>query len=106
MGEREQTAAVEVAYATPDEQRIVTLPLEPGMTAAQAVERSGLADAFPQIRQRKLVLGIFGAEVEPGRRLRAGDRVEICRPLHADPRVLRRSLAASGKVMGSDGGTQ
>jgi putative ubiquitin-RnfH superfamily antitoxin RatB of RatAB toxin-antitoxin module len=92
--------AVEVVYATALEQRIVTLPFTPGMSAAQAVELSGLHEIFPEIRRNAYVLGIFGTRIEPDQALRPGDRVEICRPLDVDPRVMRRTLAASGKVMG------
>lgn len=100
MAESPIAPSVEVVYATPDEQRIVSVPLEPGMTAERAVELSGLADVFPEIRVHALVLGIFGSRVAPDQRLRAGDRVEICRPLRVDPRTMRRILLASGKVMG------
>ncbi|HEX6995393.1 MAG TPA: RnfH family protein [Gammaproteobacteria bacterium] len=94
---------VEVVYATPDEQRIVTLPFSPGMTALRAVEASGLLDAFPEINARPLVLGVYGEPVEPDRPLAPGDRVEICRPLLRDPRTLRRELLKQGQVMGLAG---
>jgi putative ubiquitin-RnfH superfamily antitoxin RatB of RatAB toxin-antitoxin module len=97
--------AVEVVYALPDEQRIVTVPLEPGLTAAQAVERSGLAEEFPEIRARELVLGLYGHAIEPSRVLAPNDRVQICRPLERDPRELRRELLKHGLVMGSPAGT-
>ena len=87
---------VEVVYALPDRQRVVMLelPVE-GLTAAQAVERSGLLREFPQIAEHPLVLGIYGAVCAPDHALRAGDRVEILRPLRHDPRELRRERAAA-----------
>ena len=85
---------VEVVYALPDRQRIVTLALpETGLTAQAAVERSGLLDEFPNLRDRPLVLGIYGTVCLPDRPLRDRDRVEIYRPLQVDPRTQRRERA-------------
>ena len=86
---------VEVVYALPDRQRVVTLALpETGLTAQAAVERSGLLDEFPNLRDRPLVLGIYGTVCLPDRPLRDRDRVEIYRPLQVDPRTQRRERAA------------
>jgi len=87
--------AVEVVYALPDEQRIVSVALTPGLTAGDAVRRSGLLEAFPEI-ERPLVLGLFGEPIGEDRLLVAGDRVEISRPLARDPRDLRRERVAQG----------
>jgi putative ubiquitin-RnfH superfamily antitoxin RatB of RatAB toxin-antitoxin module len=85
--------AVEVVYATSEEQRVVRVAFAPGLTAEQAVRRSGLLEAFPDVAARPLVLGVFGLRVELRHRLSPGDRVEICRPLLRDPRDRRRELA-------------
>ena len=88
-------ATIEVVYALPERQRVVRLVLPAtGLTAAAAVEQSGLLDAFPELRERPLVLGIFGTICAPERILRDQDRVEIYRPLRVDPRVQRRERAA------------
>lgn len=101
MGEVERDSdSVEVVYAKPGVQRIVVLPRTEGLTAEEAVRRSGLLEAFPEIATRALVLGIFGQRVEPDRVLAEGDRVEICRPLLRDPRELRRELSSRGEVIG------
>ena len=93
-----QAARVEVAYALPDRQRVVTLELPvDGLTAGQAVQRSGLLEEFPQIAEHALALAVFGVVCEPERPLRAGDRVEILRPLLHDPRALRRERAAAAR---------
>jgi len=94
---------VQVAHALPDRQRIVTLPLRDGMTVMEAVVESGLLEEFPQLAARPLALGIFGQVVESSRLLEPGDRVEIYRPLKADPREMRRRLAAQGRTMGRGG---
>ena len=98
-----EARTVEVVYATPDDQRFVTLEYAPGLTARAAVEASGLLAAFPEIASRPLVLGIFGEAVDGDRLLSPGDRVEICRPLLRDPRTLRRELLQHGQVMGVGG---
>jgi uncharacterized protein len=88
-------AQVEVVYALPDRQRVVTLALpEAGLTAQAAVEHSGLLDEFPELRDRPLVLGIYGTVCAPDRPLRDRDRVEVYRPLRVDPRAQRRERAA------------
>jgi putative ubiquitin-RnfH superfamily antitoxin RatB of RatAB toxin-antitoxin module len=93
-----QAARVEVAYALPDRQRVVALDLPvDGLTAGQAVQRSGLLEEFPQIAAQALALAVFGVVCEPERPLRAGDRVEILRPLRHDPRALRRERAAAAR---------
>jgi len=99
MAEHEATT-VEVIYALPQQQRIVSVPLSEGMTAGEAVIASGLIAEYPEIEAKPLVLGLFGLEIEPDHRLRAGDRVEICRPLVQDPREMRRHVIEAGRVMG------
>ena len=99
--ETREHSIVEVVYATPDEQRIVRLDHSSGMTARDAVEKSGLLEAFPEITARPLVLGVYGEHVDGDRPLAPGDRVEICRPLLRDPRALRRELLKQGQVMGT-----
>lgn len=94
---------VQVAHALPDRQRIVTVALRDGMTAMEAVVESGLLEEFPQLAARPLALGIFGHVVDGSRLLEPGDRVEIYRPLKADPRETRRRLAAQGRTMGRGG---
>lgn len=96
----ESSFKVQVLFAMPDEQHIVEVAFEPGMTAALAVDRSGLAEQFPTLAETDLVLGVWGVAVEPGQLLEPGDRVEISRPLQADPRDMRRELISDGRVMG------
>lgn len=84
---------VEVAYALRDRQALLDLTLEQGATAREAVERSGILRRFPEINLARVTLGIFGAIVSPDARLRDGDRVEIYRPLMADPKQMRRRRA-------------
>jgi putative ubiquitin-RnfH superfamily antitoxin RatB of RatAB toxin-antitoxin module len=86
---------VEVAYATPEKQLIVALEVAPGTTARQAVLASGIAAQFPGLDAATVKLGIFGKAVADDALLRAQDRVELYRPLLADPKEVRRRRAAS-----------
>jgi len=90
---------VEVVYALPDRQSVVTVPLpESGLTALDAVERSGLLERFPELRDQALVLGVYGAVCAPDRLLRDRDRVEIYRPLKVDPRAQRKQRAVANPL--------
>jgi hypothetical protein len=83
---------VEVAYATPRQQLLIGLRLPQGTTVAEAIERSGMRARFRQIGPEPPV-GIFGRKVGLEQQLRPGDRVEIYRPLMADPKEVRRQKA-------------
>jgi putative ubiquitin-RnfH superfamily antitoxin RatB of RatAB toxin-antitoxin module len=88
---------VEVCYAKPEVQAMVALTLPAGTTARQALEQSGLLQRFPEIQVASAVFGIQGKRVEPGRVLEEGDRLEILRPLTADPKETRRRRAEQMK---------
>jgi len=95
---------VEVAYATPEAQTIIELEVPAGATAEEAARLSGIEEQFPEIQLGKNRMGIFGRLVKATQKLASGDRVEIYRPLIADPKVVRRELAALGKTMGKTTG--
>lgn len=92
---------VEVVYALPDAQSVVGVDYVRGMTALEAVQRSRLIDRHPELSEAALVLGCFGRRISLEHALRPGDRVEICRPLHADPREKRKQLSREGRVIGA-----
>ena len=92
-----ETIKVEVAYALPDKQAIVAVDVSPGTTALEAARLSGITDKFEGIDLENAKLGIFGAVVAPGQVLAEGDRVEIYRPLIADPKEVRKARAARAK---------
>lgn len=87
-----ETIDVEVVYALPGCQPLVSLRLPPGSSALQAVERSGLIERCG-LDPENLRLGVFGRRCRPDARLADGDRVEIYRPLIIDPKQRRRRLA-------------
>lgn len=88
---------VEVAYALPDKQAIIELEVAEGTTALEAARQSGITERFEGIDLDNAKLGIFGKVVSPKQVLRAGDRVEIYRPLQADPKEVRKERAARAK---------
>lgn len=98
--EKAEFLTVEVAYATPEQQLIVPVEVPVGTTAAEAVRLSGIEEHFPEIDLELNRIGIFGKKIKGDRELLAGDRVEIYRPLKADPKVVRRELAKLGKTIG------
>ncbi len=91
---------VEVVYALPERQWQVTLEVPAGATAQDAIASSGLLAVHPALATGPLRLGLFGRIVAPDQALREGDRVEVLRPLAADPKEVRRKLAAQGRAMG------
>jgi putative ubiquitin-RnfH superfamily antitoxin RatB of RatAB toxin-antitoxin module len=92
---------VEVAYALEKKQTLLELEVSEGTTLKQAVELSGIIDTYPQIDLTKDKTGIFGKIAKLDTILREKDRVEIYRPLIADPKQVRKERAAKGKVMRS-----
>jgi len=90
---------VEVCYALPDKQVLVPLVLAEGATLQQALEASGLLEKHPEIDLQKNKFGIFAKLSKLDTVLRDRDRVEIYRPLIADPKEVRKQRAAEGKVM-------
>lgn len=95
-----RTIAVEVAYATPERQLIKSLDVAPGSTVHEVILLSGLLEAFPEIDLHRNPVGIFSEIVTLTRVVSDRDRVEIYRALAADPKIVRRELAALGRVMG------
>lgn len=89
----EQNIRVEVVYATPDRQELVSLEMCAGSTLADAIAESGLAEIFDNFEVDPSRVGIFGQKSTLDRVLRDGDRVEIYRPLIADPKEVRRQRA-------------
>ncbi|WP_332768034.1 RnfH family protein [Pseudomonas koreensis] len=85
---------IEVVYAAVDRQVLRSLNVPEGMTVRAAVQASGIAADFPELKLDECPLGIFGKAVADTRVIQAGDRIEIYRPLLADPKEVRRLRAA------------
>jgi putative ubiquitin-RnfH superfamily antitoxin RatB of RatAB toxin-antitoxin module len=84
---------IEVVYALPKRQVVIVLEVEEGATILTAIERSGILQQFPEVDPRRDGVGVFGKRVTLDTSLREGDRVEIYRPLIADPKAARRERA-------------
>ncbi len=104
MTDQSDLITVEVAYALPDKQKIVELTVPRGTTARQAVDQSGIETHFPDLDTREAPMGIFGQALgakgmPPPEEyaLEPGDRVEIYRPLIADPKAVRKQRAEKPK---------
>lgn len=87
---------VEVAYARPDEQSIFSLEVPPETTIEQTIRQSGILEHYPEICLENQDVGVFGKLKRLSDTLRNGDRVEIYRPLKADPKQSRRKRASRG----------
>ncbi|WP_075181549.1 RnfH family protein [Pantoea sp. 1.19] len=84
---------VEVAYALPEKQYLQTVTLAAGSSVEQAIAASGILQLRPEIDLTQNKVGIFSRPVKLGDDVHDGDRVEIYRPLIADPKELRRLRA-------------
>ena len=83
----------QVAYATPARQEVIDVTLPAGATIEDAIRRSGILERFPEIDLSRNRVGIYGEAARLQDPVRDGDRVEIYRPLIADPKEIRRARA-------------
>jgi putative ubiquitin-RnfH superfamily antitoxin RatB of RatAB toxin-antitoxin module len=95
---------IEVVYALPAEQLLLKSEVPKGATIADALKLSGILNKHPEIDLEKGKFGIFGKLSKTDTVLREQDRIEIYRPLIADPKEVRRRRAEEGKVMKKGGG--
>ena len=84
---------IEIAYALPDEQVILSLEVDEDCTVEEAINRSAILDTYPQIDLTTDKVGIFGKMCKLNSSLRNKDRIEIYRKLIADPKESRRQKA-------------
>lgn len=101
----QENILVEVAYASHERQKMIVVKLPAGSTAEEAISKSGILAEFPEIDLAVNKVGIFSKACKLDTVLRDKDRIEIYRPLIADPKEVRRQRAAEGKVMKKGGGT-
>jgi len=103
--ENAETIPVEVAYALSDRQIVLALDVVADATVAEVITQSGILEQFSEIDLEKNKVGVFGKLGKLTDTLHAGDRVEIYRPLIADPKKVRKQRAAQGKVMKKGAGS-
>lgn len=97
MGEQ---IAIEVAFALPKRQMLLSLQVPVGSTIKQAIESSGMLATFPEIDLTVNKVGIWSRTAKLDEVVNAGDRIEIYRPLVADPKDMRRRRAEKAKDEG------
>lgn len=84
---------VEVAYAAPKCQRIVSVEIEADSTIEAAIQRSGILTLFPEVDLSRHKVGVFSRSRQLSDGVKDGDRIEIYRPLLIDPKEARRAKA-------------
>lgn len=94
-----ETINIEVVYARSERQEVASISLPAGSTVAQAIDASGLLARHPEIDLTRSKFGIYAKLAKAETALRDRDRVEIYRPLIADPKEVRKQRAAEGKAM-------
>lgn len=99
----ERTIEVEIIYALRERQHVERVTVAAGSTAREAILLSTLLERFPEIDLNTNGIGIYSRLIGPDDLIEDGDRVEIYRPLEADPKAVRRRLAGEGKTMGRSG---
>tara|TARA_Y100000741_G_scaffold356594_1_gene333420 strand:+ start:1244 stop:1540 length:297 start_codon:yes stop_codon:yes gene_type:complete len=90
---------VEVAYALAEKQSLISLEVKEGSTLKEAIDASGILKQYKQIDLSKDRVGIFSKFATLDTVLREKDRVEIYRPLKADPKKIRKERAAQSKAI-------
>lgn len=85
---------IEVAYAKPEKQIIISIDVEDNCIIEDAIKQSEILNQFPEIDLENNKVGVFGKAAKLTDTLRENDRVEIYRPLIADPKESRRARAA------------
>lgn len=99
-----ESLSIEIAFALSHRQELVHVQLPIGSTVQQAIEASGLLQKYAEIDLTKNKVGVFGKLTKLDAPLRDRDRVEIYRPLIADPKEVRKKRADEGKAMKKGGG--
>ncbi|WP_194437909.1 RnfH family protein [Vibrio fluminensis] len=92
---------VEVVFALPHEQRVFTLVVNKAMTVEEIIAQSGVLELYPEIDLKENKVGVYSRNVRLDATVRDGDRIEIYRPLLADPKEIRRKRAEQAKAAGA-----
>lgn len=88
---------VEVAYASVTTAKIIAIEVEPASTCFEAISQSGILSLFPEIDLSSQKIGVFSESRALSSEVKAGDRVEIYRPLIINPKDARREKARLSK---------
>lgn len=93
---------VEVVYALPHEQRVFSLMVDSESTVEEIIQQSGVLALYPEVDLNKNKVGVFSRNVKLDSKVREHDRIEIYRPLLADPKEIRRKRAEQAKLKNSE----
>lgn len=99
-----ETLDIEVAYALEDKQIILKLNVDKSIKPREAVKSSEILVHFPDIDLDNIDLGVFGKAIKADYQLQQGDRIELYRPLIANPKEVRRQRAKKGLATKKGGG--
>ncbi|MGR5095164.1 RnfH family protein [Vibrio maritimus] len=100
MSADSQLIHVEVVYALPQEQRVFQLVVNHESTVEEIIQKSGVLAVYPEIDLSENKVGVFSRNVKLDATVRDKDRIEIYRPLLADPKEIRRKRAEQAKNSG------
>jgi len=96
----QEQLAIEVVYGTPTRQEIISCTVEPNTTLEQAILASGIVEEFPEIDLTVNNVGIWNRAAKLTDIVKDLDRIEIYRPLLADPKEVRKRRAEKAKEEG------
>ncbi|WP_447838386.1 RnfH family protein [Aeromonas salmonicida] len=91
---------IEVVYALPERQTVLHIRVAPETSVLAAIEQSGIVTKHPEIDLSVNKFGIYSRPVKGSELLQDGDRIEIYRPLIADPKEMRKKRAEKAKEEG------
>ena len=94
---------IEVVYGQPQRQELISLKVTSSTSIKEAIIQSDICKLFPQIELANARVGIFSRAAKLSDTLREGDRIEIYRPLLADPKEIRKRRAEQAKERASNG---
>lgn len=94
------TISIEVTYALPEKQTLLSLNVEQDTTVQGAIEQSGILQLYPDVDLSVNRVGIWYKTTKLDAQLKEGDRIEIYRPLIADPKEVRKIRALKAKEDG------
>lgn len=87
---------VGIAYSEPGQQIWMNIEVPEGATVKDAIEKSGVLKMFPAIDLETQKVGVFSKLVKLDAAVRAGDRIEIYRPITCDPLTVPRKDGGDG----------
>ena len=95
---------IQIVYAFPEKVWEKSMELRRGVTPIDVIKGSGILEEFPELQLSQMQFGVYSKRVDQNYLMAQGDRLEVYRPLTADPKTVRRELAKAGKTMSDERG--